>query len=116
MIVKCVLCENPLCLALIGVTQRQRRFLHGCSSQRHLNVACPFCGTRFALVGGMIGVALGIVVAKSVTALIGMPSEVKAWTVLAGLLMAGSVGVFFGVYPARRAASLDPIQALRFEL
>ena len=54
MIVKCVLCENPLCLALIGVTQRQRRFLHGCSSQRHLNVACPFCGTRFALVGGMI--------------------------------------------------------------
>jgi len=72
--------------------------------------------STLALVGGAIGVVLGIAVAKTVTILIGMPSEVKTWTVLAGLLMAGSVGVFFGVYPARKAARLDPIQALRFEL
>jgi putative ABC transport system permease protein len=61
-------------------------------------------------------VVLGVTVAKAVTLLIGMPSEVKLWTVFAGLLMATLVGVFFGVYPAHKAARLDPIQALRFEL
>ena len=49
MIVKCVLCENPLCLALIGITQDQLQFVLGRSSHRHLNLLCPFCGMRFAL-------------------------------------------------------------------
>ena len=44
-----------------------------------------------------------------------MPSVIKLWAVFAGLIVAASVGVFFGVYPARRAAMLDPIAALRFE-
>ena len=72
--------------------------------------------STLSLVGGVLGVILGIAVAKTVTILIGMPSEVKLWTVFAGLLTATSVGVFFGVYPARKAAKLDPISALRFEL
>jgi putative ABC transport system permease protein len=72
--------------------------------------------STLSLVGGAMGVALGIAVAKTVTIMIGMPSEVKTWTVLVGVLMAGAVGVFFGVYPAHKAAKLDPIQALRFEL
>ena len=69
-----------------------------------------------ALVGGAVGVLLGASFAKGITALIGMPSAIKLWSVLAGLLVATSVGVFFGVYPARRAAILDPIVALRSEL
>jgi putative ABC transport system permease protein len=68
-----------------------------------------------SLVGGAIGILLGIAVAKGVTALVGMPSSIKLWAIGAGLLVSASVGVFFGVYPARRAAELDPIAALRFE-
>jgi len=69
-----------------------------------------------ALVGGIIGVILGIVIAKTVTLLIGMPSVIELWAVFAALIVSASVGIFFGVYPASKAAKLDPISALRFEL
>jgi len=68
------------------------------------------------VVGGALGVLFGIVIAKGITAAIGMPSVIKMWAVAAGLIVSASVGVFFGVYPARRAARLDPIAALRFEM
>jgi len=45
----------------------------------------------------------------------GFPAAIALWSVFAGLIVALSVGVFFGVYPARKAADLDPIVALRSE-
>ena len=75
-----------------------------------IGVAC------IALVGGALGVLVGVGIAELVTALIGMPSAIKIWAVAAGLVVAASVGVFFGVWPARKAAKLDPIVALRFEM
>ncbi len=106
-------------IMLVSVTERTREIgIRKALGARRGDVLRQFLieSSTLSLVGGAIGVVLGITVAKVVTIQIGMPSEVKLWTVLAGLLMAGSVGVFFGVYPARKAAKLDPITALRFEL
>jgi putative ABC transport system permease protein len=69
-----------------------------------------------ALLGGVFGVLSGVTVAEIVTRLVGFPSSVAVWSVLLGLFVATSVGIFFGVYPARKAAMLDPIVALRAEL
>jgi putative ABC transport system permease protein len=68
-----------------------------------------------ALVGGVFGVMGGVLVAQGITVLAGFPSTVALWSVLAGLVMATGTGIFFGVYPARKAARLDPIVALRSE-
>jgi putative ABC transport system permease protein len=69
-----------------------------------------------SLVGGLIGVIAGAGIAKVITLVIGFPSEIQLWSVALGLFVATAVGVFFGVYPARKAARLDPIVALRSEL
>ncbi len=106
-------------IMLVSVTERTREIgIRKALGARPGDILQQFLieSSTLALVGGAIGVLLGIGVAKTVTIAVGMPSEVKVWTVLAGLLMALSVGVFFGVYPAQKAAKLDPIQALRFEL
>jgi putative ABC transport system permease protein len=69
-----------------------------------------------ALLGGFFGVLGGIAVAQGVTLALGFPSTIALWSVMLGLVMAASTGIFFGVYPARKAANLDPIVALRAEL
>ena len=66
-------------------------------------------------VGGAIGFSLGVGLAKIVEALTPLPAAVPFWSVLLALGFSTLVGLFFGVYPARRAASLDPVEALRYE-
>jgi putative ABC transport system permease protein len=106
-------------IMLVSVTERTREVgIRKAMGARRDDVLLQFLiesGTM-ALVGGVFGVVFGIAVAKGITAIIGMPSAIKLWAVAAGLIVSASVGVFFGVYPARRAAMLDPIAALRFEL
>jgi len=106
-------------IMLVSVTERTREIgIRKAMGARRRDVLLQFLieSSTMAVVGGMLGILFGISFAKGITALIGMPSVVKMWAVAAALLVSGSVGVFFGVYPARRAARLDPIVALRFEL
>jgi putative ABC transport system permease protein len=106
-------------IMLVSVTERTREVgIRKAMGARRSDVLQQFLieAVILALAGGMVGVLLGIGVAKGVTFAVGMPSVIKLWAVFAGLIVAASVGVFFGVYPARRAATLDPIAALRFEI
>jgi putative ABC transport system permease protein len=106
-------------IMLVSVTERTREIgIRKALGARAEDVRRQFLieSSTLSLVGGMIGVGLGVTVAKVVTVMIGMPSEVKLWTILAGLVLALVVGIFFGVYPAQKAARLEPIAALRFEL
>lgn len=105
-------------IMLVSVTERTREIgIRKAMGARRGDILLQFLieSVALALLGGAIGVVFGIVIAKGVTLAIGMPSTIKLWAVMAGVMVAASVGVFFGVYPARRAAVLDPIVALRFE-
>jgi putative ABC transport system permease protein len=103
-------------IMLVSVTERTREIgIRKALGARPKDILMQFLiesGTM-ALVGGLFGVLGGILVAQLVTIVAGFPSTVAFWSVLVGLVMATSTGVFFGVYPARKAAMLDPIVALR---
>ena len=65
--------------------------------------------------GGIIGILLGSLAATLIAALTPLPARLEMWSVVLGVGITAAVGLFFGAYPASRAASLDPIEALRRE-
>ncbi len=68
-----------------------------------------------SLFGGIVGIALGFLVALGIAAVTPLPARLEPWSVVLGVGITASVGLFFGLYPASRAAQLDPIEALRRE-
>ncbi|HET6374137.1 MAG TPA: ABC transporter permease [Candidatus Polarisedimenticolia bacterium] len=107
-------------IMLVSVTERTREIgVRKAVGARRGNILLQFLieATILTVLGGGIGIALGVGIGFGVASLIpNFPTaHVPIWAVVAGFSVSGFVGVVFGVYPALRAAQLDPIESLRYE-
>ena len=103
---------------LMAVTERTREIgIRKAVGARARDIERQFLAESVALsvVGGLIGVVSGWLIAEFVAYVSPLPARITSWSVLLALALGVGVGVIFGVYPARRAARLDPIDALRSE-
>ena len=105
-------------IMLVSVTERTREIgirmavgAHG----RDILLQFLIEAITLSSLGGAIGIGLGLGVAKGLSSFAGWPTDVPLIAILASVLFSAAVGVFFGLYPARKAAALDPIDALRYE-
>jgi putative ABC transport system permease protein len=106
-------------IMLVSVTERTREIgVRKALGAKQRDVLLQFLieSASLALVGGAIGVLGGVLVGKLITLVVGFPTAVPFWAILLGLFLAAGVGIFFGVYPASKAAKLDPVAALRAEM
>lgn len=105
-------------IMLVSVTERTREIgIRKASGARRHDILIQFLveSSTLALVGGIIGVLLGVSIALAISWFTPLPASIKWWAVALGLMVSTSVGLFFGIYPATKAANLDPIVALRYE-
>ena len=105
-------------IMLMGVTERTHEIgLRKAMGATSADVRRQFLAESVALAicGGLLGVAAGWALAAAITAFSPLPAHVSLWSVALALSLGAGVGVLFGVYPASRAAKLDPITAMRAE-
>ena len=105
-------------IMLVSVTERTReigvRMAIGATEE---DVQMQFLSESLvlSLLGGAIGVLAGVIGSKVVSNMLHWPTSIPLESILIAVLFSAAVGIFFGYYPARKAAHLDPIQALRYE-
>ncbi len=105
-------------ILLVSVTERTReigvRMAVG-AKRRHILVQFLIEAMTLSLVGGVAGILFGIAGARLTTVVAGWPTIISAESVVVAFLFSLAVGLFFGLYPANKAARLNPIEALRYE-
>lgn len=105
-------------IMLVSVTERTREIgIRKALGARTGSVLLQFLAEAgiITLLGGIIGIILGVLGASGVCSIAGVTAQISAGTVLSASLFSCGVGIFFGIYPARKAARLSPIEALRHE-
>ncbi len=105
-------------IMLVSVTERTREIgIRIAIGARRLHILLQFLveSALLSVMGGLAGALLGIISSRVLSALAQWPTLVSPTAVVGGFAFAAAVGVFFGWYPARKAARLDPIEALRYE-
>ena len=106
-------------IMLVAVTERTREIgVRKALGARQRDVLLQFLieSATMSVLGGALGVLGGVGGGKLITLVVGFPTSVPVWAIFLGLILAGCGGIFFGVYPASKAAKLDPVVALRAEL
>ncbi len=106
-------------IMLVSVTERTREIgVRKALGARQRDVLLQFLieSALMASLGGVIGILIGVGVAEIITLIFGVSVTISAVSIFLGMFMATGTGVFFGVYPASKAARLDPIVALRSEM
>jgi putative ABC transport system permease protein len=106
-------------IMLVSVTERTREIgVRKAVGAFRRDIVLQFLteATTLSVLGGMIGVIVGVAVPAGVKRIFdALPAETPVWSVVLGLIVSLSVGIFFGLYPAVKASRLDPIEALRYE-
>ena len=106
-------------IMLVSVTERTREIgIRKALGARRFDIVFQFLMEAMALtgIGGVVGIFFSIGVTLLVSVLVpSLPSEVPSWAVIAGFTVSVMIGLFFGVWPAMKAARLDPVDALRYE-
>ena len=105
-------------IMLVSVTERTREIgIRKSLGARTGSILLQFLAEAaiITLMGGIIGIIFGILGANLVCALVGVTAKTQVSTILGATVFSSAVGIFFGIYPARKAARLSPIEALRHE-
>jgi putative ABC transport system permease protein len=105
-------------IMLVSVTERTREIgIRMAIGARSSAVRTQFLieSVVLSLTGGLIGILLGLAVSLLIPSLLSWPTSVSTAAVIGSVIFSAAVGIFFGYYPARKAAALDPIDALRYE-
>ncbi|HJZ76352.1 MAG TPA: ABC transporter permease [Vicinamibacterales bacterium] len=105
-------------IMLMAVTERTREIgLRKALGARRADIMAQMLteSVVLSMFGGVIGTVLGAAIAVAISSVTPVPASIEPWSVLLGIGITALVGLFFGLYPAMRAARLDPIEALRRE-
>ena len=105
-------------IMLATVLERTREIgVRRAMGARQVDIRNQFVLEAFAITvtGGLLGIAMGLAIAKGVAAYAGWKTIVTFWSIALSVGVSVAVGLVFGIYPAMRAARLDPVEALRYE-